>query len=123
MVIYLVTPLFIPFWSQRGEDYQMATSGAMAAREGFLWHNKISLAHFFPFKSHFPVNSLALRLRFFPSKLGKGSHDLMSYCQKRCLFIRHHYCFRAFFNQLADRCSQTERNNASGSIYVSRTVI
>lgn len=60
MVVYLVEPLFIPFCSQRGEDYQRATTGAMAASESFLWHNKISLARFFPLKSHFPVNSLAL---------------------------------------------------------------
>lgn len=59
-VIDLVKPLFIRFCSQRGEDYQRATSGAMAASESFLWHSKISLACFFPFKSHFPVNSLTL---------------------------------------------------------------
>lgn len=90
MVIYLIKPLFIPLFVVREG---MIIRGAMAASESFLWHNKISLACFFPFKSHFPVNSLAFRLKFFPSKLAKGSHDLMSYCQKRCLFIRHHYCF------------------------------
>lgn len=48
VVIYLVKPVFIPFCSLRGEGYQRATSGAMAASESLLWHNKISLAHFFP---------------------------------------------------------------------------
>lgn len=60
-VIFLVKLLLIPFCGWRGAVCQRATSGAVGTSESCSWPNIIMHA-FFSFNSHFPVNSLALRL-------------------------------------------------------------
>lgn len=63
----------LSFYVVGGEDCQRASSGAVATSESLRWPDATHQP-FFPFKSHFPINSLALQVaEFFSIRLARGS--------------------------------------------------